>query len=91
MRPGWDHCTKKHRVEEDGDMLMHLSCVARSVDKAEIAREPKAKAALDKEWDRLRAINTWDESGVQTKVLDLNGPRASSEHPHNRMKVGPSK
>eukprot|EP00975_Prorocentrum_lima_P059352 12443046-Prorocentrum_lima.AAC.1 len=25
---------------------------------------PKAKAALDKEWDRLRSSHTWDGNGV---------------------------
>ena len=33
--------------------------------KAEIASSPKAKASLQKEWDKLRAINTWDESKVR--------------------------
>ncbi len=27
--------------------------------------DPKAKAALDKEWDRFRSLNTWDENGVR--------------------------
>eukprot|EP00969_Alexandrium_andersonii_P051535 2263476-Alexandrium_andersonii.AAC.1 len=35
--------------------------VARPVNRAEVLQKPKAQAALKKEWDRLRAINVWDE------------------------------
>ncbi len=41
------------------------SAVARSVTKKEAAANPDAQKALQKEWDRLRDINTWDESGVR--------------------------
>ena len=42
------------------------ACVARPVGKAEIAANPAAQAALDKEWDRLRVKKVWDvgPSGV---------------------------
>jgi hypothetical protein len=40
-------------------------CVARPVFKDEIRRCPGAQAALRKEWDRLRAINTWLEDEVE--------------------------
>ena len=36
------------------------ACVARSMGKAEIAAEPKAKEALQKEWDRLKVKKVWD-------------------------------
>eukprot|EP00975_Prorocentrum_lima_P047265 9883593-Prorocentrum_lima.AAC.1 len=41
------------------------AAVARSCSLKEALTNPKAKAALDKEWDRLRSINTWDESNVR--------------------------
>ena len=37
-------------------------CVARPVGKAEIERTPAAKAAMKKEWDRLRSQDVQDES-----------------------------
>ena len=43
--------------------MAHSACVARPVSKAEAARNSDTKAALDKEWDRLREINTWIEKG----------------------------
>eukprot|EP00975_Prorocentrum_lima_P026611 5595274-Prorocentrum_lima.AAC.1 len=41
--------------------------VARSCSLKEAEKNPKAKAALDKAWERLRAINTWDESIVRER------------------------
>ena len=47
------------------------ACVARPVGKAEIKAQPKAKAALQKEWDRLRLKKVWD--------LDPKGVRKWSD------------
>ena len=40
------------------------ACVARPVSKAEASTNAEARAALKKEWDRLREINTWVEDDV---------------------------
>ena len=42
-----------------------FGAVARLVPKDEIAKNPKAKAALDKEWENLRTKGVWDESRVR--------------------------
>ena len=42
-----------------------LASVARLVPKEEIARNPKAQAALDLEWNKLLKKGTWDESRVK--------------------------
>ena len=47
--------------------LQHLAlyvCVARPVSKDEIKRQPQAQAALQLEWDRLRALRRWGEDCV---------------------------
>ena len=54
-----------HRPHVVGARLPWNACVARSVGKREIETNPKAQAALKKEWDRLRAIKCWDESVVR--------------------------
>eukprot|EP00975_Prorocentrum_lima_P007389 1584680-Prorocentrum_lima.AAC.1 len=46
-----------------GDPKGTPAAVARTCSLKEALTNPKAKAALDKEWDRLRSISTWDESG----------------------------
>ena len=45
--------------------LKLFASVARLVSKDEIARNPKAKAALDKEWENLRTKGVWDERRVR--------------------------
>jgi hypothetical protein len=52
-------------------------CVARPVFKDEIRRQPGAQAALRKEWDRLRAINTWLEDEVE--MWDVVKARAEKQ------------
>ena len=42
-----------------------FSAVARLVPKDEIRKNPKAKAALGKEWENLRTKGVWDESRVR--------------------------
>ena len=41
------------------------ACVARSVNKAELAAKPKAQEAMQVEWDGLRARKVWNESVVR--------------------------
>ena len=41
------------------------ACVARPVKRKEIDETPKAQAALDEEWNRLKSIGTWNEDGVR--------------------------
>eukprot|EP00975_Prorocentrum_lima_P058500 12271059-Prorocentrum_lima.AAC.1 len=43
----------------------HNAAVARTCSLKEADKNPKARAALDKEWERLKSINTWDESTVR--------------------------
>ena len=45
--------------------MLFNAVVARPVGKAEIAAEPEAREAMDKEWDRLREKKVWDESEIE--------------------------
>ena len=42
-----------------------FAAVARLVSKQEVAANPKAKAAMDKEWQNLQAKGVWDEKRVR--------------------------
>ena len=44
---------------------MYSACVARPVTKQEARSNAKAMAALDKEWNKLRNMNCWDETLVE--------------------------
>eukprot|EP00975_Prorocentrum_lima_P056058 11752556-Prorocentrum_lima.AAC.1 len=58
--------------------------VARSVRRQEIVQNPDAQAALKKEWDRLRKIQTWDES----KVREWRDVRAEAQRAGKIVHVG---
>ncbi|CAE7711400.1 NITA [Symbiodinium sp. CCMP2592] len=44
----------------DSSVFFYSACVARPVDRKERAANPKAKAALDKEWNKLINQGCWD-------------------------------
>ena len=46
-------------------MFLYIACVARPVDRKERAANPKAKAALDKEWNKLINQDCWDYKSVR--------------------------
>ena len=56
----------RHRLKIPKKPLFpYAACVARPVNKAEIAKTPKAQDAMKKAWDRLRAKDVWDENDVE--------------------------
>ena len=59
-----------------------FASVARLVSKEEIARNPKAKAALDKEWDNLKNKGVWDEKRVRECRDIVNEARRSNKTVH---------
>ena len=50
-----------HREKIGQNVFPDNLCVARPVGRAEIEKTPAAKAAMQKEWDRLRSKYVWDE------------------------------
>ena len=64
-RPELREMIKQKIQELEFKVALELfSAVARLVPKDEVRKNPKAKAALDKEWDNLRQ-GIWDESRVR--------------------------
>jgi len=56
---------QSHRVKAADGIFPFPALVARPVSRQEVAKTPAAQAALQKEWDRLRAAGCWDESRVR--------------------------
>ena len=54
-----------HRHKLDPRSQPFNPCVARLVNKTEIASAPAAQQAMKVEWDRLRAKHVWDETVVR--------------------------
>jgi hypothetical protein len=55
----------REKLGDDPTQVWFNACVARPVGKHEVGSNPKAKAALDKEWAKLRKIKCWTESDVR--------------------------
>ncbi|WP_288992890.1 hypothetical protein [uncultured Marinobacter sp.] len=55
----------KHRSKNTPRRFPFNALVARPVTKKEIDRNPKAQAAMDAEWNRLKEKNVWDMSVVR--------------------------
>ena len=58
------------------------ACVARPVGKQEIASTPAAQAAMQKEWDKLRNLKTWDEKEVREWQTVASEARATKHTVH---------
>ena len=59
-----------------------FGAVARLVPKDEVAKSPKAKAALDKEWENLRTKGVWDEPRVRECKSIVEEARKSGQTVH---------
>ena len=57
-----EHAKELHREIYPYLGPLFEACVARPVNRQERMSNPKALAAIKKEWDRLRDIKCWDES-----------------------------
>ena len=71
-----------HRTRNPEEGLPINVCVARPVNKREAAADPRAQAALKKEWDRLRAIGCWNEDGVKEWGTLAREARSTGETIH---------
>jgi hypothetical protein len=65
---------------------VYAACVARPVTKIEARKNPKAMAALNKEWDKLRNIGCWDESRVEEWSVVASRSKRSGVKVHIGLK-----
>ena len=82
-RPELREMIKNKIAELEFKVALELfSAVARLVPKDEVRRNPKAKAALDKEWENLRTKGVWDESRVKECKSIVEEARKKGETVH---------
>ena len=82
-RPELREMIKQKIQELEFKVALELfSTVARLVPKDEVRKNPKAKAALDKEWENLRAEGVWDESRVRECKSIVDEARRKGETVH---------
>ena len=72
----------KHRPKTHTSSFMIPACVARPVGKQEIASEPKAQAAIQKEWANLRLRKVWDDSIVREWSDVMHDARKKGTNTH---------
>ena len=71
-----------HRYHVSPDVFPFNACVARPVPPKEVAKTPKAREALSKEWGRLRAMQCWEENKVRELADVLAESRRSGKTMH---------
>ena len=82
-RPELREMIKNKIAELEFKVALELfSAVARLVPKDEVRKNPKAKAALDKEWENLRTRGVWDESRVKECKSIVEEARKKGETVH---------
>ena len=79
-----DGSKQEHRVKCAGPPTPFSVMIARPVSKDEVKRTPAAQAALQKEWDRLRAAGCWDEA----KVREWSEVAANARSKNTAVHVG---
>jgi len=82
-RPELREMIKRKIQELEFKVALELfSAVARLVPKDEIRKNPRAKAAVDKEWENLRTKGVWDESRVRECKSIVEEARRKGETVH---------
>jgi hypothetical protein len=72
--------TNPHRDRIDSSPSLVTAMVARSVGRQEIAREPAAQAAMEKEWKGLRDKGVWRECDVLERSGVIQEARRAGKH-----------
>ena len=69
----WDHqITKDHIAGKGENSLQHYNVVHKFIPMPQAMKIPAAKAAVDKEWEKVEKISAWNLAKVKSKkqVID---------------------
>ena len=84
----------KTTLQEKGDnSLQHYNLVHKSIPMPQAMKIPAAKAAVDKEWEKLEKIRSWDLTKVRSKkeVIDESRTKGAKVHFTSLMDICHSK
>ena len=65
----------KTTLQEEGHSLQHYNLVHKLTSKPQAMKIPEAKAAVDKEWEKLEKISAWNLAKVRNKSDVINEAR----------------
>ena len=78
----WKNLIEDHISGKGDNSLQHYNLVHKFIPMPQAMKIPAAKAAVDKEWEKLEKIQVWDMTKVRNKseVIDEAGTKGKKVH-----------
>ena len=76
------HYHQDHIAEEGENSLQHCNLVHKFIPMPQAMKIPAAKAAADKEWEKLEKISAWNLTKVKSKKQVIDDARMSGATVH---------
>ena len=76
------HCHQDHIAGKGENSLQHYNLVHKFIPMPQAMKIPAAKAALDKEWEKLEKISAWNLTKVRSKKEVIDEARTSGARVH---------
>ena len=71
-----------HIAGKGGNSLQHYNLVHKFIPMPQAMKIPAAKAAVDKDWEKLEKISAWNLAKVKSKKQVIDEARASGSPVH---------
>ena len=83
------HYHQDHIAGKGENSLQHYNLVHKIIPMPQAIRIPAAKAAVDKEWEKLEKISAWDLTKVRSKseVIDETRTKGAKVHVASLMDI----
>ena len=82
------HHHEDHIAGKGENSLQHYNLVHKFIPKPQAVKIPAAKAAVDKEWEKLEKISAWNLAKVKSKKKVIDEARMSGATVHFRIISG---
>ena len=76
------HYHQDHIAEKGDNSLQHYNLVHKFIPMPQAMKIPTAKAAVDKEWEKLGEISAWNLTTVRSKKEVIDEARTSGAKVH---------
>ena len=76
------HTHEDHIAGQGGNSLQHYNLVHKFIPMPQVMKIPAAKAAVDKEWEKLEKISAWKLTKVKSKKQVIDEARMSDATVH---------
>ena len=76
------HHHEDHIARKGDNSLQHYTLFHKIIPMPQAMKNPAAKAAVDKEWEKLEKISAWNLTKVRSKKVVIDEARASGAPVH---------